>query len=675
MAHALSYSHRRPVLAVQALAALGLAGYTAYSFVGFGGPGVEHLFEDWIYNALLALAALLCLLRVVLVRVERAPWLLLGIGLSCWTVGEIVYTAAPGVLEGAGFPSVVDLLWLAFYPCAYAALVLLVRVRVDRFYASLWLDGLVSALALSSVVATFVFPPLLAGTDGSLSALVADLAYPAADLVLLAFVLWVVALTGWRPGSVLAFVTAGLLVGAVADGFSLWSAAAGEFADRSPLDWLWPASTLLLVYAAWRPGRPSAVIRLTGLRPLAIPALWALTALAVLLVSRMRHVDAAGFGLASGTLAAVVVRMAFTFAENLKMAERSRHEAITDALTGLGNRRLLLTDLRETLQSCTPESPRVLLTFDLDGFKRYNDTFGHPAGDALLARLGSRLQAAVAAHGDAYRLGGDEFCALVRAGRAEIESISALAELALCEHGRGFSITTSCGSVVLPAEADDETLALQVADKRLYADKGVRRRAREGEQTAEALRQVLQEREPKLDEHLDGVAALARPLGRRFGLSADEVDVLTRAAELHDVGKVAIPDEIMAKTLELDGYETALVQQHTLIGERILGAAAALRPVAKVVRSTHERYDGKGYPDGLGGEQIPLAARIVAVCDAYDVMTTGRPYQARIDHEEAIAELRRCAGSQFDPDVVDALCQEVETLRARGANHREMEAA
>jgi diguanylate cyclase (GGDEF)-like protein len=663
------------VFALRVLAALGLIVYAVYSVTGFGGGGAEHLFEDWIYNALLATAALLCLLRALLVAGERAPWLLLGVGLACWSAGEVVYTAAPGVLDGAGFPSPVDLLWLAFYPAAYAALILLVRARVDRFYPSLWLDGLVGALALSAVVAAFAFPPLLAGTDGSMTTLVADLAYPVADLVLVAFVVWVVALTGWRPGSVLGYVTAGLVVGALADGFSLWSAASGAFASRSPLDWLWPASTLLLAHAAWRPGRPSAVIRLSGLRPLAIPALWALTALSVLLVSRVRHVDLAGFALASGTLAAVVVRMALTFAENLRMAERSRHEAVTDALTDLGNRRRLMVELRETLQTCTPEHPRVLLTFDLDGFKRYNDTYGHPAGDALLARLGARLQAAVAAHGEAYRLGGDEFCALVQAGRAEIESIAALASLALSEQGRGFSITTSCGAVVLPVEADDETLALQIADERLYADKGVRRRAREGQQTAEALRAVLQEREPKLDEHLDGVAALARPLGTRFGLASDEIDVMARAAELHDVGKVAVPDAILAKTSELDGYETALVQQHTLIGERILGAAAALRPVAKVVRSTHERYDGKGYPDGLAGEQIPLAARIVAVCDAYDVMTSGRPYQAPIPHEDAIAELRRCAGSQFDPVVVEAFCEEIEALRSRGVKPREMEVA
>src|SRR5919108_1644943 len=129
--HELASISRRPVFALRVLAALGLIVYAVYSVTGFGGGGAEHLFEDWIYNALLATAALLCLLRALLVAGERAPWLLLGVGLACWSAGEVVYTAAPGVLDGAGFPSPVDLLWLAFYPAAYAALILLVRARVD----------------------------------------------------------------------------------------------------------------------------------------------------------------------------------------------------------------------------------------------------------------------------------------------------------------------------------------------------------------------------------------------------------------------------------------------------------------------------------------------------------------------------------------------------------------
>ncbi|MDQ6915536.1 MAG: GGDEF domain-containing protein, partial [Actinomycetota bacterium] len=376
MPTALSASRLRPIGALRVAALAALAAYAAYSVAGFGGASVERFFEDWVYNAVLASAALLCLLRARLVRTERTAWLVLGLGLAAWSAGEVLFTVAPGALGNASFPSVVDGLWLAFYPAAYAALVLLVRARVDRFYASLWLDGIVGALALAALAAAFVFPALVPDAGGATANVIADLAYPVADLLLVGFVVWVLALTGWRPGRVLSVVAAGLLVGALADGISLWSAATGDFAARNPTDWLWPASTLLLAHAAWQPGRPSTVIRLSGLRPLIMPVLWALAALAVLLVSRARHVDLAGFVLASATLAAVIVRMTVTFAENLRMAERSRREAITDSLTGLGNRRRLMVELREALQTCTHERPRVLLTFDLDGFKRYNDTFG-----------------------------------------------------------------------------------------------------------------------------------------------------------------------------------------------------------------------------------------------------------------------------------------------------------
>jgi HD-GYP domain-containing protein (c-di-GMP phosphodiesterase class II) len=137
-----------------------------------------------------------------------------------------------------------------------------------------------------------------------------------------------------------------------------------------------------------------------------------------------------------------------------------------------------------------------------------------------------------------------------------------------------------------------------------------------------------------------------------MGLEGEEVDVLIRAAELHDAGKIAIPEDILHKPGPLSDAEWELMRRHTLIGERILGVTPALAPVAKVVRRSHERWDGRGYPDGLAGEEIPLAARIIFVCDAFEAMTAGRPYKAAVSVEEALEELRRNAGSQFDPAVV-----------------------
>jgi HD-GYP domain-containing protein (c-di-GMP phosphodiesterase class II) len=162
-----------------------------------------------------------------------------------------------------------------------------------------------------------------------------------------------------------------------------------------------------------------------------------------------------------------------------------------------------------------------------------------------------------------------------------------------------------------------------------------------------------------MGEHLREVAELAVAVGHRLGLAREELDELARAAELHDIGKMAIPDAILDKPEPLSDAETAFIRRHTAIGEGILGAAPALVPVAKLVRSTHERYDGRGYPDGLAGEAIPLGSRIVFACDAYEAMTADRPYSRRRSSEDAIAELERCAGSQFDPVVVDALTEVV----------------
>ena len=179
-------------------------------------------------------------------------------------------------------------------------------------------------------------------------------------------------------------------------------------------------------------------------------------------------------------------------------------------------------------------------------------------------------------------------------------------------------------------------------------------------QTRDVLLSTLAESQPDLRTHVHDVAKLSLAVGRRLGMSAEELDETARAAELHDVGKIAIPDAILSKAGPLDDHEWELMHHHTIIGERILAAAPALAPVARLVRSSHERHDGGGYPDGLSGQEIPLGARVVAVCDAYDAMISERPYRVPLSVEDAVAELRRSAGTQFDPRVVEAFCDAIE---------------
>jgi two-component system, cell cycle response regulator len=297
--------------------------------------------------------------------------------------------------------------------------------------------------------------------------------------------------------------------------------------------------------------------------------------------------------------------------------------------------------------------PWQLILYDLNGFKHYNDTYGHPAGDALLARLSDKLSATVAAHGTAYRMGGDEFCVLIRAATADDPLVTA-SVAALTERGPGFSIGAAHGEVSIPAEGSDSAAVLQLADQRLYARKDQTREGSAVLQLRDVLLQAFHERYPDLQAHQRGVGALALAVGRRLGLDSEDLDALARAAELHDVGKIAIPDAILAKAGPLDEQEWQFMRRHTILGERILMAASALRPVARLVRSSHERFDGGGYPDGLSGEQIPLGSRIIFVCDAYDAMTADRAYSRAIAPSEAVRELRACAGTQFDPVVAEA---------------------
>ena len=188
-------------------------------------------------------------------------------------------------------------------------------------------------------------------------------------------------------------------------------------------------------------------------------------------------------------------------------------------------------------------------------------------------------------------------------------------------------------------------------------------RASASRQSADVLLRALTEQNGELGSHLRDVAALACAVACRMGLPQEEIENVRQAAELHDLGKVAIPDEILFKPGPLTNSEWAFIRRHTLIGERIAGAAPALRRVAKLVRSTHENVDGSGYPDGLAGDEIPLGSRIIYVCDAFDAMTSERTYCAAMDEASAIAELRLCAGSQFDPDVVEHFCAELVQAR------------
>ena len=324
-----------------------------------------------------------------------------------WAGGD---AAALGGAEGA-VPTVADVLWLAFYPAAYLSVMLLVRSRLADGRRALWLDGLLAALAVAAAAVAVAWEPVsnageLAGT------LAVDLAYLVGDLLLLGVAAAALVLMSWRPSRPLAWVAAGLALSALADAFFLYEAAAGlELTTTAPAT-LWPLGALLIGLGAWQPAAAAPRLRAGRFASLVTPGAAGALALGVLVYGRVEPLGEGAAVLAVATLVLVLVRVTSGFAENLRLLREAERQAATDALTGLGNRRALMVDLDEALAEGELGEASALLLFDLDNFKHYNDAFGHPAGDALLARLGARLADALEGSARAYRLGGDEFCAL-----------------------------------------------------------------------------------------------------------------------------------------------------------------------------------------------------------------------------------------------------------------------
>jgi diguanylate cyclase (GGDEF)-like protein len=634
-----------------------LLAFALHATTGLGGADMDRVFNVWVYDALILGAAGSCLLRAAMVERERLAWGLLGVGLAAWTGGEIYYSAALAGAETVPIPSLADAGYLLFYPLAYAALIVLMRNRIGSFPVARWLDGLVVGTAIAALAAAVALGPIVdASTSGDVAAVVTNLAYPIADLTLLTLVFTASAFTGWRPGLTWLTLGSGLIVLAVSDGVYLLQSAQGTYAEGGILDVAWPLGFLLLASAAWQEPARRQVVRSRGLRVALVPATAAVIAIGIQFSDRSSSVPMIAAWLSLLTLLAVVVRMMVSFRETQTNLESSVRESLTDSLTGLANRRRLMDDLEEAAAH-PPDHHNVCLLalFDLDGFKAYNDTYGHPTGDALLARLGGRLADFAGERATAYRLGGDEFCLLAECTAAEVDGFVAGASAALSERGDGFVVTNSQGSVLLPSEASTREAALQLADRRMYANKS-RERASAGSQSRDVLLSALRERQPDLHDQLVDVARLALRVAEELGMDPEQRDEVFRAAELHDTGKVAIPDAILSKPGPLEDQEWEFMREHTLIGERIIASAPALVPVARLVRSTQERWDGGGYPDGLAGEQIPLGSRVISVCNAYAAMVSDRSYSIAMRPARALEELRRGAGSQFDATVVDAFC-------------------
>jgi diguanylate cyclase (GGDEF)-like protein/putative nucleotidyltransferase with HDIG domain len=344
--------------------------------------------------------------------------------------------------------------------------------------------------------------------------------------------------------------------------------------------------------------------------------------------------------------------------------EQSQEQARHDSLTGLLGHRVFHEELTAHLAAGRPFS---MLLFDIDDFKQINDLNGHQIGDRALCLVSDALRRGTRSGDTVFRIGGEEFCALLP-GLTKKDALTAANALRRSVASMALALpnplTVSIGVASFPAHGSTRDELLACADAAMYASKrrGKNRVSIAGEEPPEtparSRREVgldlLQEKDPDTVSHSLHVSILSIEIARALGLDEDRLEDLRTAARLHDIGKIAVPDSILAKPGRLDDEEFRLVKTHTTVGAELLSSWGLPGPAA-IVRQHHEHIDGTGYPMGLSGEQISLEARIIHVADAYTAMTRDRPYRKALPEDDALAELARHAGSQFDADVVAAL--------------------
>src|SRR5829696_5906242 len=448
-------SRRRVVMALFAVLGAWVA-ILELQVVAIPGLSLGPITSDYAHNVIEVLAGLLCLGGAWQARREQNAWLLIGIGVLAWALGNLYYTVVLYDMESPPIPSPADAGFLLFPVLGMIGVLALVRARTHDVPKTLWTDGSIAALAVTAVSAAVIFQAAFDNVSGKTMVVATTLAYPLTDLLLIGVIVGALASTGWRLDRTWVTLAAGIGVFWIADSFYLVESVTGTLSSPSWYDIGWSLGLLLVAFASWQPAAVRRPAVPEGLRFISVPLAFGAVGLAMLIYGCLTDMNPVAVGLSALPLVAVMARLTLTFRENVSMLHTSRDEALTDALTGLGNRRALLRQLAHLVPDADDARPVVLVLFDLDGFKHYNDTFGHPAGDALLVRLGANLETYLSGRGRAFRMGGDEFCALF-------------------EPGEGFNVTSSYGSITLPREAQDATEALRIADQRMYAQKNAGR--------------------------------------------------------------------------------------------------------------------------------------------------------------------------------------------------------
>jgi diguanylate cyclase (GGDEF)-like protein len=646
---------------------------------------------------------------------RRYSWtpLLLCLGIFSYAIGQIIYTVYEQILHYfAPFPSWADAAFLIVYPFFLLGILLLPTRPIPLTSRTrVVIDGLMIMTALVTFSWFFVLGPTMTeGADSLFAQIVGD-AYPFCDLLLIVCLLVLTSRMGGGGRSWLYMLQGALSIIVLSDTVFDYQTLHNAYHTGSLLDDGWPLGFMLVGLAVQRLGAdmgsstwmeetsPARVPLWRALLPYAfVPAVGAL--LLYTWNGQADHSLQVGVTIGgAGLIGLVLARQVLALVENNRLyrALATEHSALaaanaqlealatTDPLTGLANHRAMVGALEhEVERSRRYDRGYAALFLDIDHFKALNDSYGHGAGDAALREFAEVVRAASRNVDILGRWGGEEFLVLVpEADRETALSAAERIRAAVAAHsfavGGGCHLTCSVGFAIYPDDADDRDTLVARADQAMYAAKRLGRNqvrwandeavdallgemGGEGSReeaalmgTVEALATLVGARDQYAGKHLHEVTDLSLRLALSLGLNTSEARMVGLAGRLYDVGKVAVPDTVLLKPGRLTEDEWRKIQTHPVVGADVIGRVPALRALQPAIRAHHERWDGTGYPDGLAGEAIPLTARILAVADAYRAITSDRPYAEAHSPEWALAELRRCAGSQFDPTVVAIL--------------------
>jgi diguanylate cyclase (GGDEF)-like protein len=455
-----------------------IAGSSLQTLFGVGGAGLNVAVRDWATSAVYVLVAAVVVWRAVRVRQFRGAWIAIGVGITLYGAGNLVWSFWLEHLPNPPIPSICDVLWLSLYPASYLGVALLARRHWSGLPAGVWLDGVVAALAIAALGAALVFGPVLHSAVGSSAAVATNLAYPLADLLLAALVVGVLSLQGWRLDGCSALLGGGFLVLTVADSIYLTGVAGGTDESNAVANLFYMAAVVMIALAAWQPPDESVLLPSTdGVSTLLLPGGFALAALGVLAYDHFHKLGVLAFVLALLTVLAGLLRTALAF-RDLSTFNETRRQAITDDLTALPNRRLFQLRLNDGIDRARNAGLEMaLLIVDLDHFKELNDTLGHHSGDELLRQIGPRLSSIMRPADTLARLGGDEFGIVLGTPSDESDALAVAnrIRIALAKpfdvQDLSLRVDASVGIALYPAHAAHAGELLRRADVAMYQAK------------------------------------------------------------------------------------------------------------------------------------------------------------------------------------------------------------